>query len=194
MIPNNFFINFLWNDWLLLRWKLSGWENTDFLKKKSVLSFNILQKPNIDLTLLGTPHKQRSVFTLHFLHVLLGVQSFWVCRPDLPLIPAEICTLASHRTDQQSGRVWRLFSSSSSPDLQPFAPRTHVLPQQQVVECFGTDDVILLFDHLSDEVRVHTLLAHCGVEVVQMLKEDVHCSSALLWQNAPLPQACLYGA
>lgn len=63
-----------------------------------------------------------------------------------------------------------------------------------MVERLGTDYVILLFDHLPDDVWVHTLLAHCGVEMVQMLKEDFHCNSALLWQNASLPQACLYGA
>lgn len=50
------------------------------------------------------------------------------------------------------------------PDLQPFAPRAHVLAQEQVVECSGTDDVKLLFEHLSDDFGIVSMLEQSRVE------------------------------
>lgn len=80
------------------------------------------------------------------------------------------------------------------PDLQAFTPGAHVLPQQQVVECDRTDDVKLLLDHLFNEVWVHPMLTHGGVEEAKTLQEDLHCNSPLFWETgAPLPQACWFG-
>lgn len=79
------------------------------------------------------------------------------------------------------------------PDLQAFAPGTHVLPQQQVIECDRTDDIILLPDHLFNKVYVHAMLTHGVVEMVKMLKQDIHCSGPLRETAAFLPQGCLYG-
>lgn len=86
------------------------------------------------------------------------------------------------------------FPSNVIPDLQAFTPGAHVLPQQQVVEGDGTDDVKLLPHHLLDEFCVHPMLTHGGVEEAETLQEDFHRHRLLLWETcAPLPQACRLG-
>ncbi len=85
-------------------------------------------------------------------------------------------------------------SLSAVPDLQAFAPGAHVFPQQQVVECDGRNDVKQLLDHLLNDIRVHTMLTHGGVEVGEALQQDFHCDGAILWQTgASFPQACRFG-
>lgn len=84
-------------------------------------------------------------------------------------------------------------TGNALPDLQAFAPGTHVLPQQQVIECDCADDIILLPDHLFNKVYVHAMLTHGGVEMVKMLQQDIHCSGPLGETAAFLPQGCLYG-
>lgn len=79
------------------------------------------------------------------------------------------------------------------PDLQAFTPGAHVLPQQQVVECDRTDDVKLLLDKLFNEVQVHPVLTHGGVEDAKSLQQDFHCNILLRETAASLPQACRFG-
>lgn len=59
------------------------------------------------------------------------------------------------------------------PDLHAFAPGAHVLAQQQVVEGDGADDVELLLHHLLDELGVSAVLAHGGVEGVELPQDGV---------------------
>lgn len=81
------------------------------------------------------------------------------------------------------------------PDLQAFTPGAHVFPQQQVVQRDSGDDVKLLFDHLFDEVWVHPMLTHGGVEKAKTLQEDFHCNSLLLRETgASFPQASWFRA
>lgn len=59
-----------------------------------------------------------------------------------------------------------------------------------MVERDRADDVIQLLDHLFDEVRVHAVLTHGGVEVLQMLEHGLHRDGLLLREAAaPLPLA-----
>lgn len=67
-----------------------------------------------------------------------------------------------------------------SPDLHAFAPGAHVLAQQQVVEGDGAHDVELLLDHLLDELRVGAVLAHGGVEGVELPQDGVQRVGALV--------------
>lgn len=47
-----------------------------------------------------------------------------------------------------------------SPDLHAFTPGAHVLPQKEVVQGDGPNNVEHLFDHLLDQFRVHAVLTH----------------------------------
>lgn len=59
-----------------------------------------------------------------------------------------------------------------------------------MVERDRADDVIQLLEHLFDEVRVHAVPTHGGVEVLQMLEHHLHRDGLLLRGTAaPLPLA-----
>lgn len=98
----------------------------------------------------------------------------------------------SRTLTQEDGSSYRssLSKEKAGPDLQAGAPGAHALPQQQVVEGDGADDIIQLSDHLFDEVVVHAVPIQGGVEVVQVLQEDLHRDGLLLQEaDATLPPA-----
>lgn len=67
-----------------------------------------------------------------------------------------------------------------SPDLHALTPGAHILTQQQVVERDSADDVKLLFDHLLNELRISPVLAHDGVEGVELAYDGVQRVRALI--------------
>lgn len=80
------------------------------------------------------------------------------------------------------------------PDLKSFTPGAHVLPQQQVVEGDSTDGVELLLDHLLDEVWVHAVLDHGGMEKAELLEDGLQRIDLLLREaGGSFPQACWFG-
>lgn len=80
--------------------------------------------------------------------------------------------------------------SAPPPDLHAFAPGAHVLAQQQVVEGDGAHDVELLLDHLLDELGVGAVLAHGGVEGVELPQDGVQREGAFVGDaGGPLAQA-----
>lgn len=79
--------------------------------------------------------------------------------------------LQSHRhvsAERSVGCGRAALAAPPSPDLHALAPGAHVLAQQQVVQGDGPDDVELLLHHLLDELRVGAVLAHDGVEGVEL--------------------------
>ena len=82
------------------------------------------------------------------------------------------------------------------PDLQALPPGAHVLPQQQVVEGHGTDEVEELPDRLPDQLLVHVVLPHGPMEQAELLQDGLHCDhvSLLRHTGAPLPLASGHGA
>lgn len=145
----------------------------------------------VRLRLLVDLEKQRGLFER--LQGLLGatVGQLPVYQPVLQL-PGVVPEARNSRTltREDSSSYSSSPSSPAGPDLQAGAPGAHALPQQQVVERDGADDVIQLSDRLFDEVVVHAVLLHGGVEVVQVLQEDLHRDGLLLQEaDAALPPA-----
>lgn len=71
-------------------------------------------------------------------------------------------------------------SGVCSPDLHAFTPGAHVLPQEEVVQGDGPNDVEHLLDHLLDQFGVHAVLTHDRMEGVELPEDGVQCVGALI--------------
>lgn len=94
---------------------------------------------------------------------------------------------------QRLGSEWMVLGAvgGRSPDLHAFTPGAHVLPQEEVVQGDGPDDVEHLLDHLLDQFRVHAMLTHDRVERVELPKDGVQCVGALICNaGGSLSQPC----
>lgn len=108
-------------------------------------------------------------------------------------LPQEAANYSQELTNIFSSTLEKSMTKALPPYLHSFAPRTHVLAQEKIIQCYSSDDVEHLLDNLFDQLWIHSMLTHHGMERVQLSNNGVQSVGSFI-SNAgcSLPQPCRF--